>query len=156
MAAQHNIYSSSQGYKKDLNKETVWLHAYFKRGRQHVLVFLPCSSSSDPMRDVVIMMAASTIKKYDRRLMWNAFLRTSCNRSAYSRVQLQQQLITSLTLHLMLASKQPHRCIWCAQDQPRYLHLHALIFPYSIFPATTCTFLQQLYCLQAFMYGRVC
>ena len=48
------------GYK-DVNKETIWLYAYYYQyGGQHVLVFCPCSS--DPTRDV--MMAASLIKKY--------------------------------------------------------------------------------------------
>ena len=47
------------GYK-DVNKETVWLYAYYlQNGGHHVLVFCPCSS--DPTRDV--MMAASVIKK---------------------------------------------------------------------------------------------
>ena len=48
------------GYK-DVNKETIWLYAYYyQHGGHHVLVFCPCSS--DPTRDV--MMAASVIKKY--------------------------------------------------------------------------------------------
>ena len=48
------------GYK-DVNKETIWLYAYYYQyGGHHVLVFCPCSS--DPTRDV--MMAASVIKKY--------------------------------------------------------------------------------------------
>jgi hypothetical protein len=48
------------GYK-DVNKETIWLYAYYYQyGGQYVLVFCPCSS--DPTRDV--MMAASVIKKY--------------------------------------------------------------------------------------------
>ena len=48
------------GYK-DVNKETIWLYAYYyQNGGHHVLVFCPCSS--DPTRDV--MMAASVIKKY--------------------------------------------------------------------------------------------
>jgi hypothetical protein len=48
------------GYK-DVNKETIWLYAYYYQyGGQHVLVFCPCSS--DPTRDV--MIAASVIKKY--------------------------------------------------------------------------------------------
>ena len=46
------------GYK-DVNKETVWLYAYYLR-RKEKLVFLPCST--DTTRDV--MMAASTIKNY--------------------------------------------------------------------------------------------
>jgi hypothetical protein len=48
------------GYK-DVDKETIWLYAYYYQYRgQNVLVFCPCSS--DPTRDV--MMAASVIKKY--------------------------------------------------------------------------------------------
>ena len=48
-------------YNKDVNKETIWLYAYYYQRESHLfLVFFPCSS--DPTRDV--MMAASVIKKY--------------------------------------------------------------------------------------------
>ena len=44
----------------DVNKETIWLYAYYyQNDGHHVLVFCPCSS--DPTREV--MMAASVIKK---------------------------------------------------------------------------------------------